>query len=151
MARNELSPDAIEFAYGIGVEDYNALRVAVGWGELKPARARIGLANSVYVVAAVSEERVVGSARIVGDGGYVAYIADVMVLPEYQGRGIGTAMMERIMAHIKSLAEEGCEMFTCLMSAQGKEPFYEKFGFIERPCEGRGAGMAQFFTGNGKD
>ena len=135
----------IEYVNHITTEDYNKLRVAVGWGELKPERAQTGLDNSLYVVAAVSGGRVVGSARIIGDGGYVAYIADVMVLPEYQGRGIGTAMMQRIMAHIKTLAEDGCTMFACLMSAKGREPFYEKFGFEARPSE-RGAGMAQFVS-----
>ena len=135
----------IGYVEHIDVEDYNALRIAVGWGELKPARAQIGLDNSLFVVAAVNDGRVVGSARIIGDGGHVAYIADVMVLPEHQGQGIGAAMMERIMAHVKTLAEEGCAMFTCLMSAKGKEPFYEKFGFESRPGE-RGAGMAQFIS-----
>ena len=141
----------IEYVEYIKVEDYNKLRAAVGWGELKPQRAKIGLDNSLYVIAAVSDGRVVGSARIIGDGGCVAYIADVMVLPEYQGQGIGTAMMERIMAHVKTLAEDGCNMFTCLMSAKGKEPFYEKFGFETRPDEERGAGMAQFISAERKD
>jgi len=134
----------ISYENAIEVADYNALRVAVGWGALKPERARIGLANSSFILAAVDDGRVIGSARIISDGGYVAYVADVMVLPEYQGRGIGSAMMERAMEYVSGLAEEGCDMFTCLMSAQGKELFYERFGFITRPCEGRGAGMFRF-------
>ena len=140
----------IEYVDGIGAEDYNALRVAVGWGELKPERAEIGLANSSFIVSAVDDGCVVGSARVISDGGYVAYVADVMVLPEYQGRGIGAAMMERAMEYIEGLAEDGCDMFACLMSAQGKETFYEKFGFEARPAE-RGAGMAQFVLADRKD
>ena len=33
-----------------------------------------------------------------------------------------------------------------LMAAQGKEPFYRKFGFEERPNGRLGAGMDQWFT-----
>lgn len=31
-----------------------------------------------------------------------------------------------------------------LMAAKGKEPFYKKFGFIERPNDKHGAGMIQY-------
>jgi hypothetical protein len=31
------------------------------------------------------------------------------------------------------------------MAAKGKEPFYEKFGFLLRPNEKTGAGMDQWF------
>ena len=33
----------------------------------------------------------------------------------------------------------------CLLAAKGKEPFYEKLGFVERPNDRLGAGMDQLF------
>jgi hypothetical protein len=36
-----------------------------------------------------------------------------------------------------------------LMAARGKEGFYKKFGFIERPNDEKGAGMSQWATGVG--
>ena len=39
----------------------------------------------------------------------------------------------------------GYKVKMCLMAAKGKEPFYEKFGFSERPNENLGAGMDQWF------
>ena len=41
--------------------------------------------------------RPIGMARVLGDGGYILYIADVIVLPEHQGPASGY-MMEQVMA-----------------------------------------------------
>jgi GNAT superfamily N-acetyltransferase len=38
----------------------------------------------------------VGFARAVSDGVAVAYLADVFVLPEWQGRGLGTALVREV-------------------------------------------------------
>jgi predicted GNAT family N-acyltransferase len=47
-----------------------------------------------------------------------------------------------IMKYIKEEYPKGT--MVCLMSAKGKENFYKKFGFVERPNENYGAGMIQF-------
>ena len=70
----------------------------------------------------------------------------MLVLPEYQGRGIGTEMMERILGYLKERIKPGWGVSVDLMSAIGKESFYEKFGFIIRPRERRGAGMDLWIT-----
>ncbi len=70
-----------------------------------------------------------------------ALVKDVLVLPEYQSRGIGSEMMNRIMSFLKSKLEPGFVIQIDLMAATGKEPFYEKFGFVSRPRDNRGAGM----------
>jgi GNAT superfamily N-acetyltransferase len=80
-------------------------------------------------------------ARVISDGAYIAYIADVLVLPEYQGRGIGRELMNRVMLYIKGNAVAGEKVYVNLMAAKGKEGFYKRFGFIERPSEQHGAGM----------
>ena len=53
---------------------------------------------------------------------------DVIVLPEYQGRGIGKELMKHVTEYIDSLSRDG-GVFVNLMSAQGREGFYERFGF----------------------
>jgi len=131
----------IEYVNEISVEDYNLLRTSVGWDPIKESRARTGLDNSAFIVAARCGERTVGMARVISDGGFVAFIADVVVHPEFQGQGIGRAMMERVVAYIDSLLEEDHLVYTVLTAAKGKEDFYKKFGFIARPTEEHGAGM----------
>jgi len=63
----------------------------------------------------------------------------MIVNPSFQGKGIGKAIMKKIMNYLKQNATEGS--FIGLMSAKDKEGFYKGFGFAERPNEKYGAGM----------
>ena len=135
----------ITFTNEITVEDYNYLRKAVGWSELEEKLATNSIKNALFIVAAVFEGKTIGMARVSGDGGYIIFIADVIVLPDYQNKGIGKQLMTRAMSYIKEVfLEEGQLVFVNLMSAKGREPFYEKFGFEKRPNEKYGSGMTQW-------
>ena len=130
----------------ISVEDYNALRLSAGWSAIEPEQARVGLAGSAFVTAAKDGDKTVGTGRLVWDGGYAALIKDVLVLPGYQGMGIGTAMIEQILSFLKENMKPGWGISVDLMAALGKEGFYEKLGFMSRPRERRGAGMDMWIT-----
>lgn len=69
------------------------------------------------------------------------YIQDVMVIPEYQNRKIGTLIMEKLISKINKMQERNSDMRTYLGASKGKEKFYEKFGFITRIDAGLGSGM----------
>ena len=75
----------ISYKKNISVKDYNDLRASVGWKVLDEKQASAGLENSCFVTAAYDGEEPVGSARVVGDNGYMFLIADVMVRPDHQG------------------------------------------------------------------
>ena len=137
----------ITYTNTLSVHDYNTLREAVGWPSVKENRAQIGLNNSMFIVSAKhTDGKTIGMARIVGDGGYVAYISDVAVLPEYQGRGIGKKLMQKTMDFLSSILEDDLTIMVILVAAKGKESFYKQFDFIERPSEKFGAGMTQWIT-----
>lgn len=137
----------IIYTNSISVDDYNALRASAGWGTIHPEQAEAGLAGSTLVIAAKDGDKIVGTARLVTDGGYTALIKDVLVLPDYQGKGIGIMMMTRIMDYLKNKLKPGYSIQIDLMSAYGKEKFYEKFGFSTRPRENRGSGMDMWIRG----
>ena len=71
--------------------------------------------------------------RLVGDGAMYWYLQEIIVLPEYQGKGIGKSIVNRLIEHIKSEAEPGTKIEIGLTAVKGKEPFYEKFGFSVCP------------------
>jgi len=124
-------------------EEYNRLRKAVGWGTYQEVVIEKALPNSLYGVCAYQAGELVGMARIIGDGGMVYYIQDVIVLPDYQRRGIGTQMMDQVMAYLRAHASQNT--IIGLMSAKGKEAFYEKYGFTNRPTDKLGSGMTLFW------
>jgi GNAT superfamily N-acetyltransferase len=134
----------INYIHNISVEDYNLLRRSVGWKEIEANQAQTGLIHSAYLIVAESDSKPVGLARLVSDGGYIAIIVDVIVLPEYQGKGIGKSLMKKVIDFIKSDLKEGQTVFVNLMSAKGKEAFYKKLGFTENPSDIMGSGMVQF-------
>jgi GNAT superfamily N-acetyltransferase len=123
--------------------DYNRLRVAVGWAPYAEEVIERALPRSLYCVCAKADGVVVGMARVIGDGGMVYYVQDVIVLPAYQGQGIGRQMMDRIMAYIRGDASPNS--IIGLMAAKGKEPFYVRYGLTVRPTERLGAGMTAFW------
>jgi len=137
----------ITYGNEISVEDYNALRESASWPAVHPLQAREGLRGSALVVAARDEGKIVGTARVVWDGGYAALIKDVLVLPDYQGQGIGKEMMERLLAFLRGKLEPGYVIQIDLMAADGKEVFYEKLGFQSRPRATVGAGMDTWMKG----
>ncbi|HEV8192321.1 MAG TPA: GNAT family N-acetyltransferase [Ktedonobacterales bacterium] len=123
------------------LEEYLALRVAVGWGDLDRAMAECGLRNSLYGVCLVEDEKVIGCARVIGDGALYYYVQDVMVLPPYQGRGLGRQIMDHVMAYLRGQARTG--MFVGLMAAHGAAEFYRKYGFVERPPDRPGMSLSR--------
>lgn len=126
------------------VKDYNNLRESAGWCVLPEKQVQKGLDRSDYVIAAKEDEKTIGMARVFSDSGCVFFISDVVVLPEYQGKGIGKTMIQSIMTYINNQLEGGDIANVALMAAIGKEEFYEKFGFEVRPNDHHGAGLSQW-------
>ena len=126
----------------ITVNEFIEMRDSVGWGYPDKDILLKGLSNSIYSVCAEHNDQIVAYGRIIGDGAFTLYIQDIIVKPDYQRTGLGTAIMTEIMTHIRDTYGPGT--MVCLMSAKGKENFYKKFDFIERPNEHYGAGMIQF-------
>ncbi|MDD6136511.1 MAG: GNAT family N-acetyltransferase [Lachnospiraceae bacterium] len=129
----------------ISTEEYLKLRAAVQWRELSENQAIQVINNSLFFVKAVDDcGNVVGMGRIVGDGAVVCYIQDLIVLPDMQGKNIGSLLIKRLIAFVNELREENTTLMLCLMCAKGREKFYEKHGFIARPNDMLGPGMIQY-------
>ena len=129
----------------IATEEYLKLRAAVQWRELSENQAIQVINNSLFFVKAVDDcGNVVGMGRIVGDGAVVCYIQDLIVLPDMQGKNIGSLLIKRLIAFVNELREENTTLMLCLMCAKGREKFYEKHGFIARPNDMLGPGMLQY-------
>jgi len=131
----------ITYTNSISIEDYNMLREAVSWGSCRPDRVQVALNRSDFITVALHDGHTIGMARVMQDG-LQALIMDVIVLPDYQRRGIGKSMMDQVMAYLNDLSIGGA-IFVNLMSALGKDGFYKKYGFECRPNETRGPGMTQ--------
>jgi GNAT superfamily N-acetyltransferase len=64
---------------------------------------------------------------VLGDGATFAYLKDIIVHPDWQGRGIGTRIVEALLAVLRRPDFEG--MLVTLFTGQHLAEFYERFGF----------------------
>ena len=118
-------------------DQYFALFETTGWNReflVTPDDLAIAVANSQYVVTAYDGEKLIGFGRVVTDGVLHAMLYDMIVHPDYQGRGIGTTILGMLVkwcneAHIRDIQ---------LFCARGKSAFYGKSGFNPRPGDAPG-------------
>lgn len=81
----------------------------------------------------------IGIGRIIGDGGLYFYIQDLIILPDFRGKGVGKTLMNELMKYIRANAQPGA--FVALMAAKGLEKYYESFGFKARDKDAPGMYM----------
>ena len=122
-------------------DEFNMLSNAVGWGKRDNEIIEEAFKHTLYSLCVYDEDKLIGYGRIIGDKTIFLYIHDVKVIPEYQGKGIGTGIMKALLKQIGEYKKVNPDIRTYLGAAKGKESFYEKFGFVSRPTEELGAGM----------
>ena len=125
-------------------EEFNYLTEAVDWGTRENKIIEEALKHTLYSLCVYDENKLIGYGRIIGDKTIFLYIQDIMVIPEYQGKKIGTGIMNKLIEKINEYKKVNPEIRTYLGATKGKESFYEKFGFISRPNEELGAGMVLY-------
>lgn len=111
------------------LEEIVELYKAAGWWqENQEARAAIApmiRGSLCFMVARSIEGRIVGMARVISDGFSDAYIQDVVVMPDYRGRGVGRELVRRLTQFClaRKIAWIG------LVAEPGTQGLYEELGF----------------------
>lgn len=118
--------------------DYLRLRVISGLTPKTAQAAAVGLPNTVFAVTVHRGEEVVGMGRIIGDGGLFFQIVDIAVEPAHQGRGLGKAIVARLVDHLRDHAPSSA--YVSLMADGEAHRLYSQFGF--KPTAPRSIGMA---------
>ena len=124
----------------LSYEIYHELRNCVGWKNWSEEQARKALKNSAYNIVVQDGAEAVAMARLIGDGIYYI-IVDVVVVPSYQGQGIGQRLIEMLLEYVTQNQPAGSRVSVQLIAEKGKEGFYEKLGFKTIPHEFCGSGM----------
>lgn len=123
------------------VEEFNLLYNSVGWGSYDRNISKKALDNTFYSLSIYDDDKIIGYGRLIGDTICFIYIHDVMVIPEYQSKKIGTMIMNRLLEKINDLKKENPDLRVYLGASKNRESFYEKFGFVRRIDADLGYGM----------
>lgn len=82
-----------------------------------------------FVVASDTSRHAIGMGRTISDGISDAYIQDLVILPEYRGRGIGTRILSVLINHCKQAGLS----WIGLIAEPDSEEFYVPLGFERMP------------------
>ena len=113
--------------YQTGKENVNWEEVAgvlkrSGLSEHTPKEQEIVFRNSFATLFVYDGDRIVGVARAISDGLFQAAIYNVALDEDYQGKGIGREMIERLLEQLKG---QNVILYTHPQTVL----MYEKFGF----------------------
>ena len=105
------------------------------WRDRDTVAAQVDASWRIVGAYAPDDGAMVGFARAVGDGFALAYLADVFVLPDHRGRGLGVAL-------VRTMVEDGPgRRFRWMLHTSDGHGLYERFGFrapdrtyLERPA-----------------
>ena len=110
--------------------DARAAVVGERGGALLTARELGGVRTAADLALAIDDDvppgtpgRVVGFVNAVGDGVLAAYVPCLEVLPAWQGQGIGSELVRRILDALES------RYMVDLVCDEDVVPFYERLGF----------------------
>lgn len=110
-------------------EEILRLYKAVGWTAYTEnvAALREGYQNSMLTLAAYEGEELLGIIRAVGDGATIVFVQDILVFPERQRQGIGTALLKAVLEKYQSVRQ--IELVTD--NTPKTIAFYKSLGFYE--------------------
>lgn len=111
----------------IGIDQLLNLYNSVGWKTYtsEPDKLHRAVKNSTYVVTCWDGDKLVGLARGMSDDVSIFYLQDILVNPDYQGKGIGTRLLKHCLENYKDvrhkvlITDDDDRLFR----------FYESFGF----------------------
>ena len=110
-------------------EEIARLYTAVGWTAYTDniRVLREGYKNSMLVLAAYDGEELLGIIRTVGDGATIVFVQDILVFPDKQRQGIGTALLKEILNRYPNVRQ--IELATD--NTAKTMAFYKSMGFSE--------------------
>ena len=102
---------------------------SVGWTAYTddPASLKAGFENSLLTLAAFEGDTLLGVIRTVGDGQTIIYIQDILVLPDQQRKGIGTALVQAVLECFREVRQINLSTDNTPKTIA----FYESLGFIQ--------------------
>ena len=123
-------------------DEFAALRLSVDWKSPNLTMLRKSIANSLFWISIYQKDKLVATGRVIGDGSMYFYIQDVIVSPQFQRQKLGDEIMKHIEEYLTKTCVKGSTIG--LLSAFGKEQFYQRYGYTARDGETLGLGMCKF-------
>jgi len=108
-------------------EQLHKLFISVGWSDGSETadmikKYNIPFLNATLVISAWEQERLIGAVRVLSDKMFRSIIYDLLVLPEFQNKGVGKELIKRCIAHFPSSE-------WLVQTRENTASYYERNGF----------------------
>ena len=104
-------------------EQFNYLTNSVGWRTREKLIIEEALKNTLYSLYVYDDNKLIGYGRLIGDKTIFLYIQDIIVIPEYQNKHIGTGIMENLLKQINEYKKINPNIRTYLGALKAKKLF----------------------------
>ena len=113
----------------LSAEDFIYLWESV-WDEAPSInQVKLAMENTLFRVSVIDGEKIIAMARVIGDKGLSYYIKDVVVLPEYQGKGVGRILINELLKYVNDNGIKNTDIYVELCAMPEVAEFYKKCGF----------------------
>ena len=123
----------MKITYKEGVElDTQKLDIlweAIGWKARGQNKWKEVISKSSYIYTAWDGESLIGTGRILEDG-IMCMFYDIGVHPNYQHKGIGSKILQKLIDQVKNKGYASIGLFAWEQNPANL-PFYHKFGFVK--------------------
>lgn len=117
----------------ITIDDFISIRKALGWKTINYDQIKKALDNTMYKVSIIENDKVIAIGRLVGDYSCKGVLSDIIVLPEYQGFGIGKIVVTTLFEMVDKGLKSGDKFQIEATPTAGNREFYIKCGMKYKP------------------
>jgi len=119
--------------YDIEPTDFINLRKVLGWKEINLQQVQKGLNNTMCKVSVKVNKETVAIGRLVGDYSCKGVLSDILVHPDWQGKGFGKIVVTSLLNMVKDSLKESDVFQIEATPTYGNRDFYVKCGFKYKP------------------
>jgi GNAT superfamily N-acetyltransferase len=113
----------------LNIKEIDELRSSVGWQKKRGDKKwKEILSKSSFVYSIWDGKKMIGMGRILEDG-IMCMFYDIVVHKNYQNKGIGKMIMDKLIDKVKGKNYTSIGLFANKENLKFLVPFYKKFGF----------------------
>ena len=117
----------------IKTSDFVRIRRNLKWNEIPETLVEKAINGSMINISVYDNEECVGVGRIVGDGALKGMLTDIMVLNEFQGKGVGKLIVTSLIKELENMVNDGCCFQLEASPTANNREFYIKCGLKYKP------------------
>lgn len=125
----------MEIRNKISSQDFFDMRKSVDWKNIELEQLETALNNTMVVIGIYEENKIVAMGRLVGDYSCKGMLTDIIVKPEFQGKGYGKLIVTKILEQCKNSLNYGEKICIEANPTVGNTEFYVSCGLNYKPEE----------------